>query len=208
MVYINADIQKLDILRDNKNKSGIYCWENKITGKLYIGSAKNITNRLYDYFNNKYTEFILRKTRSLILESILKYGFGNFHFYILAYCGDNRNELAYWEQYYMDLLNPEYNLRKFAYSPLGYKHSAETILKLKTYIRSPQQLAKMRASKELDGNIIILININNFNIKKYPSLNSAARDLNVSKQILLYYIKKDSIYKNTHLIIKLIKFNF
>jgi hypothetical protein len=108
----------------------------------------------------------------------------------------------------MDLLNPEYNLRKFAYSPLGYKHSAETILKLKTYIRSPQQLAKMRASKELDGNIIILININNFNIKKYPSLNSAARDLNVSKQILLYYIKKDSIYKNTHLIIKLIKFNF
>lgn len=35
------------------------------------------------------------------------------------------------EQYYLDLLNPEYNILKHAYSLLGYKHSEENIAKFK-----------------------------------------------------------------------------
>jgi group I intron endonuclease len=35
------------------------------------------------------------------------------------------------EQYFIDLLKPEYNILKFAYSLLGYKHSPENIAKFK-----------------------------------------------------------------------------
>ena len=38
----------------------------------------------------------------------------------------------------MDLLIPEYNILKNAYSLLGFKHSQETILKLKEKVISPE----------------------------------------------------------------------
>ena len=47
VIYINADVQKLDILKD-KGKSGIYFWVNKINGKTYIGSSKNLGKRIKD----------------------------------------------------------------------------------------------------------------------------------------------------------------
>lgn len=37
--YKNAYLQKQDILLENKGKTGIYCWENTLNGKIYIGSA-------------------------------------------------------------------------------------------------------------------------------------------------------------------------
>jgi len=48
--YSNADIQKLDILRDNKNKSGIYRLTNLLTGKYYIGRSINLGRRLRRLF--------------------------------------------------------------------------------------------------------------------------------------------------------------
>jgi len=33
VVYTNADSQKLEILAENKGKSGIYLWKNKKNGK-------------------------------------------------------------------------------------------------------------------------------------------------------------------------------
>ena len=40
------------------------------------------------------------------------------------------------EQFYLDLLIPDYNILKYAYSLLGFKHSEETLEKLKTRIVS------------------------------------------------------------------------
>lgn len=34
------------------------------------------------------------------------------------------------EQYYIDLLNPEYNILKIAGNLLGFKHSKETLAKM------------------------------------------------------------------------------
>jgi hypothetical protein len=39
--YINVDLQKLRIIKDNKKRSGIYRWTNKVNGKIYIGSSLN-----------------------------------------------------------------------------------------------------------------------------------------------------------------------
>lgn len=48
---------------------------------------------------------------------------------ILEYC--KADELLVREQYYLDLIKPEYNILTKAYSLLGFKHSPENIAKFK-----------------------------------------------------------------------------
>ena len=50
VVYSNADIMKSQIVKDNKNKSGIYLWTNIISGKTYVGSSINLSQRFKSYF--------------------------------------------------------------------------------------------------------------------------------------------------------------
>ena len=56
-VYHDACVSKYDIYRDLKDVSVIYMWFNKITGRVYIGSALNGSKRLSTYFQPS----ILRK---------------------------------------------------------------------------------------------------------------------------------------------------
>ena len=48
--YSNPYSQKKCILSDNKDKSGIYCWVNKLNGNFYIGSSSNLRARLIHYY--------------------------------------------------------------------------------------------------------------------------------------------------------------
>jgi group I intron endonuclease len=66
----------------------------------------------------------LQKGSSTIYKAILKYGHSNFKLEILEYC--DKNILIEKEQYYLDLLKPEYNICKIAGSNLGYRHSEKT----------------------------------------------------------------------------------
>lgn len=204
--YSNPYENREKIYKESKDKSGIYCWNNAITKKLYIGSATNLTKRLYYYLSSIRLKKELLKYNRLINKALLKYNYYNFSFNILKYC--NKDELIKWEQYYIDLLNPEYNILKIAGSTLGHKHSAATLLKLKSYKPSSETLIKLRLAKELLGNVTIVINKKNNAIKKYNSLNSAAKDLNVTRQGLKYCIDKNILLKNTYLIIKLLKIRF
>ncbi len=201
--YFHPYENRKQIYKENRNKSGIYCWNNLMTQELYIGSAANLTKRLYHYLSTRYLENANKKHRSIIYNAILKYVYINFSFNVLKYC--DISELIKWEQYYMNLLNPKYNILKIAGSTLGHKHSHETLTKLKNYKPSTEALVKLRLAKELTGNIVIIINKNNNYIKKYKSLHSAAKDLNVSRAGLLYCIKKGVLLKGTYLIIRFIK---
>lgn len=125
ITYNNADIEKIRILRENKGKSGIYCWVNKVNGSKYVGSSNNIYRRLLQYFN---TEYLLKHDNMVICRALLKHGYSNFDLEILEYC-DNKDVIER-EQYYIDLLNPEYNILKKAGSLLGFKHSEETMAKM------------------------------------------------------------------------------
>lgn len=40
--YDNADIHKLQIVKENKGKSGVYKWTNKMNGNYYVGSSSNL----------------------------------------------------------------------------------------------------------------------------------------------------------------------
>jgi NUMOD1 domain/NUMOD3 motif len=64
----------------------------------------------------------------MVYKALLKYGYSNFSIEILEYC-DPQNIIKR-EQYYIDLLYPEYNILKTAASSLGHKHSQETLRKM------------------------------------------------------------------------------
>lgn len=122
IIYNNCDLDKVEILDNNRNKGGIYCWINNINDKIYVGSSINLTERFYKYYSVKH--LTIRKTP--IHNAILKYEYSNFSLVILEYIV-NKDEIIRREQYYMDLLNPNYNVLEKAGSTLGYKHTEETI---------------------------------------------------------------------------------
>ena len=125
--YSNAEESKSIILLENKNKSGIYKWENKISGEFYIGSAVDLSKRMSEYYRESYVTHPSRG-KSIICFALVKYGYNNFSLSILEYC--DRTEVISREQYYLDLLNPSYNILKYAYSSEGYKHTLEAIKKI------------------------------------------------------------------------------
>lgn len=49
--YWNADLQKSEICKHNKNKTGIYRSTHQVSGKSYIGSSVNLTCRFIQYYN-------------------------------------------------------------------------------------------------------------------------------------------------------------
>jgi group I intron endonuclease len=109
--YLNSDKQKEEICRDNKNKSGVYRWVNKINGKSYVGSSTSLSKRILFYYC---LSSLRRKVKGSVIihRALLKYGYSNFRLDILEYCVPN--ELIKREQYYIDLIKPEYNILKKA----------------------------------------------------------------------------------------------
>lgn len=186
--YNNPHELKGIIYKENKNKSGIYCWYNISNSNFYVGSTIDINNRLSQYLSYKYLK---QKPNSIIYKVLLKYGYSNFNFCILKYC--EKKELLRWEQHYLDLLQPNYNILKVAKSSLGYKHSTKNLI----------QIRKLNCTN--NGHLTIVINKDNNLIYKYDCLKDAARSLNLHPSTLLkYYIKPGKMYNN-YLIIRLIK---
>ena len=98
-----------------------------------------------------------RQGKTAINKALLKYGYANFQLDIIEYVSKEKaipalgvtqggcNEI---EQYYMDLLNPQYNLLKVAGSWLGYKHSEETKLKMSESRRGKIMTDETKLKKE------------------------------------------------------------
>jgi len=105
--YSNAEADKVHILSDNQNKSGIYMWKNLINKKKYVGSSENLRVRFMRYFNKNY---LLRNTSMYICRSLLKHGYENFSLTILEYCEPEK--CIEREKYYIDLSESEYNIVK------------------------------------------------------------------------------------------------
>lgn len=106
----------------------MYRWINKESGgkKTYVGSSINLSARLYRYYSLKHIK--VQSKSSIICKALLT-GYSNFSFEILEYC--NKEDCIIKEQYYIDLLKPEYNILPTAGSLLGYKHSKEAKAKMK-----------------------------------------------------------------------------
>jgi group I intron endonuclease len=110
----------------NKKSKGavIYQIKNLINKDFYIGSTQNLNKRYYTHLNHIRTN---KNTCTKLIRAVNKYGENNFSFEIIEKC-DIKNLLNR-EQYYLDLLNPKYNIRKFAESNLGIKRTEEVKFK-------------------------------------------------------------------------------
>jgi excinuclease UvrABC nuclease subunit len=84
VTYSNAYIDKSNILKENRGKSGIYRWVNKLHNDSYVGSSIDLTNRLRLYYNIKH--LIYKSGNSRINKALLKHGYENFKLEILEYC--------------------------------------------------------------------------------------------------------------------------
>ena len=129
ILYDNSLLNKPNLLKENKNKSGVYRWVNKINNESYVGSSINLTNRFIRYYNINYFKGNMVIYNSRIYRALLKYSYYNFKIEILEYC--NNESLKIREQYYLYLLKPEYSICKTPGSMLGFKHSLKTVEKFK-----------------------------------------------------------------------------
>lgn len=103
--------------------------------------------RFYAYYSVKR----LTSSNMAIYKALLKYGHSGFTLEILEYC--EPDQLIAKEQGYIDLLKPEYNLNPIAGSSLGYKHSAETLEKLRNRDYSNEE-TRLRLSQAATGRIL------------------------------------------------------
>jgi group I intron endonuclease len=120
--YLNFDTEKEKRIKENRGKSGVYRLTNKKTGNFYVGSSIDLKIRFLWYYsvNNLRNP----KCKMIINKAILKYGYSSFKLEILEYCG--KSDTIQREQYYLDLLKPDYNILSTAGSLLGFKHSELT----------------------------------------------------------------------------------
>jgi group I intron endonuclease len=204
--YNNLHLREtqLLILKDNKNKSGIYCIYNNINHKFYIGSA--ITNRINVRFrchciNNSGGSVFLNK-------SIQKYGLNNFSFLIIEYfpgfvfkenLRKSHLELLSRETFFIKILKPEYNILKIGGSSLGYKHSDE--VRLKTSINYSEErkrkIGELNKGKNLSENTISLI-----------SEKCKLNKMNVEYKRLHLEKVKDTLFKGKKVELLNLNFNF
>ncbi|HBI37095.1 MAG TPA: hypothetical protein DDY71_05570 [Spirochaetia bacterium] len=112
--------------------SGIYCIENILNNKKYIGQAQNCHKRIkahiYNLKNNKETCIYLQRAWN-------KYGIANFIFYIIEKCSIqelNNKEIYYIKELQSHISSHGYNISWGGDAPMrNRKHSEETIKKFK-----------------------------------------------------------------------------
>ena len=109
-------------------RSGIYSITNKVNGKVYVGSGRDLVTR----FAMHRRELRLGKHHSVKLQRAwAKYGEGQFEFHVLLRC--SIGNLLLYEQRAIrsfDAVENGYNVLPNAYTTRGYKHSEETKQKM------------------------------------------------------------------------------
>src|SRR6266705_1125791 len=83
-VYDNLKEDKINILKEQKDKSGVYYLVNKINGHSYVGSSINLFYRMKNYINKNF----LKSRQNIympIVKALLKYDQSNFSLLILEY---------------------------------------------------------------------------------------------------------------------------
>jgi group I intron endonuclease len=170
--------------------------------------------RLSRRFKQYYSQGCLARSSksSYICRALKKHGVCKFSLEILEYC-DIENNLAR-EQYFMDLLKPQYNILSTAGSSTGYKHTEESRAKISACQkgiprpeatrakisaamkgiprseRSEVTRAKISASQPNSLQIEVTdLELNTSTI--YKSINEAARAINCDESSIRHYFKRN-----------------
>lgn len=157
-----------------------------------------------------YTYYSLRslaKSNRPIDRALLKYGFSNFSFEILEFCGTE--ELLGREQHYLDNLNPQYNIAEIAGSTLGYKHTEESLAKMRDFVLSDEVLERKRqatVNATAAIRIPIVVEDTKTNTKtEYISLVEAGNALGVSRAAVSQALANNRMLKKRYILTRKIK---
>jgi group I intron endonuclease len=202
-VYDNLKEDKINILKEQKDKSGVYYLVNKINGHSYVGSSINLASRMKNYLNKTF----LKSRQNInmpIVKALLKYDQSNFSLLILEYV--EYKSLTIRETHYITFVMPYYNVLKQGYSSLGYKHTKDTKELL-------SQLAKNRVHSEETKSLIAraLTGKNNPFYNKSHSIESKVRMIEARSSYPVYvynsYKELLVIFPSVLTLAKLIKSN-
>jgi hypothetical protein len=152
-----------------------------------------------------YSLLSLAKSNRPIDRALLKHGFSNFTLEILEYC--DKNNVIEREQYYMDTLKPQYNIVEIAGSTLGYKHTPESLAKMRDFVLSIEvrdRKALSTANATAARRIPILIeNMETKVQQEYSSLTEAGSALGVSKALISQGLINNRLIKKIYRITKI-----
>lgn len=119
-------------LLNNHHEAGVYSIRNTVSGKIYIGSAINLSRRFSEHFRmlkrGKHENDHLQKSWN-------KHGHENFEFVIEEVC--LADDAVVREQFYLDRYREGvgwdnmYNIQPTAQSRLGFCHSEESLNKMR-----------------------------------------------------------------------------
>lgn len=195
------------------NASGIYQIQSKINGKIYIGSAVNFIARKKEHFhdlkNINHHSFKLQRHCN-------KYGENDLVFGIIEFC--DKEKLIEREQYYIDILKPEFNIAKDAKSPmLGRNHTEETKSKISKHHLKYYQTEKgketikksvnsQRAFYQTNEGVLLKQKISKITGGENSSMKILKNRIDRSKQLKKFYqtekgkeaIKNHSIYMRNY----------
>lgn len=118
--YDNAASSEGTVRTAHKGKRGTYLFTNLINGNQYVGSSKDLSARLGDYYRPSYLNAQVIRG-SAISKAILKYGLDNFSVQVLE-LGDTlpdqsvgmNSDYISLEQYYFDNFKLIYNINRIA----------------------------------------------------------------------------------------------
>ncbi len=199
----NLKKNRVQLLKQEKEKSGVYFLVNNINGHTYVGSSINLASRMKNYLNNAFLKS-KQNVNMPIISALLKYDQSNFTVLIVEYV--ELESLTIRETYYITSLKPYYNVLKQGYSSLGYKHTEETKVLL-------SELAKNRTHSGLTKSLIAkaLTGENNPFYNKSHSLESKVRmsEAKSAYPVYVYNSFKELlfIFSSVRLLAKLIKSN-
>ena len=203
VVYDNFKEDRVNILKEQKNKSGVYCLINKSNGHSYVGSSINLASRMRNYLNNAFLKS-KQNNNMPIVKALLKYNQSNFTLLILEHV--KTQFLIVRETYFITYVMPYYNVLKQGYSSLGYKHTKETKELL-------SELAKNRVHSDVTKSLIAkaLTGENNPFYNKSHSIESKVRMIEAKSAYTVYiynsYKELLVIFPSATTLAKLIKSN-
>ena len=148
--------------------AGVYEIRNLNNGKRYIGSAVNLNGRKRGHFYDLRHD---RQRNRHLQNSYNKHGESAFVYKPLVIL--DKEFLILFEQRFLDIAKPEYNIAPNAQSQLGYKHSQETREKIsrantgnKSFLgHKHTDETKTKISLSLKGNKNAFLGSKNFNAK-------------------------------------------